>query len=412
MYPYWSDIIQKEQSMLLHRSQYFVMLEIILFRHYRRTADFRGDILELLRHFSKNEASDPRDKIYALIGLAGAENFIIPDYSQPVEELYKGFVRSMIERQQSLRVIYAAEAGTTNLLRLPSWVPDWNNHHAPNSSKAPIGLAEKARAWYHAAGNTESDFRFSNSGDILYVRGTVCDRVSLLASQRIFDADSDSETGKRSWRSFIFGSGDPTYPTGIPQLQAFSRTALIDFDILIEDRLQTKNSSFFDLASAFLCRLGYNLEGDFLMIQKPNGECDYIAGLLKFLGETRDGRSSQALLEFFLGASTKHLTEQWTNGDLWRGHHSCSAFIGFSTSITADRRLFRTQRGYMGLAPRASCEGDLVCVLLGSSVPVILQKFESHYLLIGECFALGFMDGEALKDVENGETVLEEFSIH
>ena len=37
----------------------------------------------------------------------------------------------------------------------------------------------------------------------------------------------------------IFDSGHLTYPTDIPQLQAFFRTILIDFDVISETRLKT-----------------------------------------------------------------------------------------------------------------------------------------------------------------------------
>jgi hypothetical protein len=51
-------------------------------------------------------------------------------------------------------------------------------------------------------------------------------------------------------------------------------------------------------------------------------------------------------------------------------------------------RLFVTNQGYIGLAPPATKEGDLVCVLLSADVPFILRHSDVHcrYLLIGETY--------------------------
>ena len=158
--------------------------------------------------------------------------------------------------------------------------------------------------------------------------------------------------------------------------------------------------------------LGHNPNEGPPEILKSGTEYDYLAGLLEFLPGARGGRSHQALLEPFLGTSSVHLTDKWTNGDLQRAYHSSSAYILCKTSVTSSRRPFRTEKGYMGLAPSVAREGDLFCVLLGSSVPVLLRIVESHYVLVGECFVLGFMDGEALQDVDDGNAVLQEFEIH
>ena len=48
------------------------------------------------------------------------------------------------------------------------------------------------------------------------------------------------------------------------------------------------------------------------------------------------------------------------------------------------------------LCPGATKPGDLLCILYGLSVPVILRRQAAYYVLVGECFAYGLMDGEAV----------------
>jgi len=52
-----------------------------------------------------------------------------------------------------------------------------------------------------------------------------------------------------------------------------------------------------------------------------------------------------------------------------------------------------------GLAPDLAREKDIICILLGCSVPVILRehrKPKRHFELIGEAYIYGMMGGEAL----------------
>jgi hypothetical protein len=48
----------------------------------------------------------------------------------------------------------------------------------------------------------------------------------------------------------------------------------------------------------------------------------------------------------------------------------------------------------LGLGPLFTNEGDKVCLLRGSSVPIMLRKYGRHWKAIGECFVHGMMYGE------------------
>ena len=48
----------------------------------------------------------------------------------------------------------------------------------------------------------------------------------------------------------------------------------------------------------------------------------------------------------------------------------------------------------MGLGPRLMEPGDLVCVLFGSQALFVLRAVDAHYVLVGDCYYHGAMEGK------------------
>ena len=56
------------------------------------------------------------------------------------------------------------------------------------------------------------------------------------------------------------------------------------------------------------------------------------------------------------------------------------------SSIAYGRRLYMTRNGTLGLGPRMMQEGDEVCVLFGGRMPFLLRRKPDHHLFIGESY--------------------------
>jgi hypothetical protein len=69
---------------------------------------------------------------------------------------------------------------------------------------------------------------------------------------------------------------------------------------------------------------------------------------------------------------------------------------------------FESTAGLLGVAPSSTQPGDEIAIPLGSRVPFVLRRSQehNHFLLIGECFVVGLMVGEAMEDLD--ETRVEE----
>jgi hypothetical protein len=74
------------------------------------------------------------------------------------------------------------------------------------------------------------------------------------------------------------------------------------------------------------------------------------------------------------------------------------------------RRLMLTSKGHIGLGPHATRRGDIVVLLLGCNVPMLVRPVDSrpqHYKLVGGCYLQGFMEGEAMRELDEGVLRLE-----
>ena len=68
---------------------------------------------------------------------------------------------------------------------------------------------------------------------------------------------------------------------------------------------------------------------------------------------------------------------------------------------TKGRKIFVTQKGFLGLGPAEVEPGDVVCILFGGNLPyVIRRRPQDEYTFLGPSYVHGIMDGEAYDGVE------------
>ena len=89
------------------------------------------DFLDAISVFRWFQATDPRDKVYSLLGITGNVG-ILPDYTANVESCYKTTARAIISNSETLDVldfvVPPPSFQWTKMKRekMPSWVPDWS----------------------------------------------------------------------------------------------------------------------------------------------------------------------------------------------------------------------------------------------------------------------------------------------
>jgi hypothetical protein len=87
-----------------------------------------AELIDLLEGYWRFHATDPRDKIYAPLGIcideAGAPR---PNYAMTTPEVYLQYAHYFLTRGQGLRLLKQA-GRQRSTMNIPSWVPDWTTN--------------------------------------------------------------------------------------------------------------------------------------------------------------------------------------------------------------------------------------------------------------------------------------------
>jgi hypothetical protein len=300
------------------------------------------------------EVSDPRDIIYSMVGLAKdiSPGLIEPDYSQPVQLVYRNSTRSIIEGTGCLDILGHVMLHLNMSRRhYPSWVRDWRKY----SFVVPFFKGRHGQNFYQASRNSGVIITPSENLDILIVEGFHYDsvaQVSALAREDIFRKDVCSwrETAK------IDHERPPLYISGRNRFDAFWRTLIANQDF-------RSNGGYF--------------------IKRPAEKERQVAEMILGLRHYEYSKHQESIDSFMLEIELK----------------------------SKYRKMIFTQKGYLGLAPPETMKDDIVCVLLGGNMPFILRPKGSYYTFIGECYVHGIMDGEVLDAAQTGLIQPQKFSL-
>lgn len=333
------------------------------------------------------KANNPRDMIFGLMSLCTTPMAV--DYTLSVGDVYFNAAKRLINDGDLSLVLHNSGVGNRDrgLLidsNLPTWVPDWT-------------ATPKYERLYNAETWQKSDFQAGGEGGPaiklihdrrLAVSGSFIDVVEEIGPV-LFDAASRGSMGIIEELQQLAinyyacvdlvhkpGNGADPYPHALsgpsPQhgwadqsmLEALHRTLFLD------RRWVGWHHSPAELL-ALISRWAENLQ--------------------IFL----DHDAAQMLL-----ASNKDaFYELLKNMDL---------ITDLIKACCGGRRVFITRKGYIGLCPPFSKQGDLVYVVPGIHVPIMLRRDTSEHEapqpsgvasqleLVGECFIHGLMRGEAL----------------
>ena len=315
-----------------------------------------------LRLFYNRQATDPRDKVYGLLGLLKpSERLVVPNYALSSSEVYEETALKIIDLSKNLSILMDIDelAGDVDV---PSWCPDWTTN-----SVGGLELYD----FYNAGGDSTTSVQRCSIGT-LNLQGRILDTVTCV------DSDQDDDTIEselwvaylrlQSWESLAMlpSHGELPYPAGGSRSVAFWQTVLMGLNADRTKHLQNNDLEHYETWRAWL---------------------------------EMYAQKGPAHRKAFLKTGTQH-----TN---IRNHNQVLL------QYPATRWFFLTEDGYMGMGPIQMEQEDVVCVLAGAKTPFILRAIDETcetceidqccYRLKGFAYVHGIMKGEFVAGIERQE---------
>ena len=330
------------------------------------------DLLSLVARSRVRQTTDPRDKVYGLLGLLNPElllqnNFgsisdsvfaFTVDYSKSVEQIYEEFAVWCMTAGKSLDILnYSYNAASS--LRLPSWVPDWS---IPTTSSLSW---DASPSMYNAGGSRPFHLRCIPSHHQIYLTGLQIDTVKSVA--RLTHEEGEMENPRsETWTEWYTLSQTARYYTLEEIEEPFWRTIVSDRKTRTE---RADDETGVQFHTWFHGRDGF-----------PAGQAAAV--------ET----------------------------------HNSAEFLHIMSLILLGRRLFVTECGFLGMADGGIRTGDGIFVLNGGALCFILRAEDSsslggetqdrvYRLIDSGAYVHGLADGEGLAIAETRGLESQEYCI-
>ena len=149
-------------------------------RHQGDTAAHVRAYAALLTQCRYQQASDPRDRMYGLLGLAHDEisSLLKPDYNEDVPAAYTRTTGAIITHGKSLYLLsQARKAAESDFLHsLPSWVPDWTTQEAFRDPWSHTPARDDREKQFRAGIVADPTISLSGS-ETLLLKGVLIDKI-------------------------------------------------------------------------------------------------------------------------------------------------------------------------------------------------------------------------------------------
>jgi hypothetical protein len=336
-------------------------------------------------------------------GISGLVDLGIPvDYSTSIGTLYQEATAKWISVEDPLVEpmilggIGSPRSSFGDIDYVPSWVVDMAS---PN--REPFHCSSHFLDMFSYSGTTEKRHQFSLQERIIWIEGVAWDTVAkCLPKPETWPDRYDIGPLLQEIASDYL---ERLYPTGMPILQVLFRLLLSDLSYPGYGRLDIANEEFVHLACSFII----------LFLTSENSQSHPPMTYEEKKTEVRWGcwtigptplLDRSRIMENFWGSPLKCETSE---AELWHDLNSftrlgedalamAETYLSTVANFDLERFIFQTSNRYLGLGPPLMKEEDVICIISGFPVPYILRPEGSHFLLVGPCFVMGIMDGEAI----------------
>jgi len=365
---------------------------VIVTYAWRMNGPFPEDkcrLLEALSTYRRWHATDPRDKVYGILGLTelGEERSIVPiDYEKSAPEVFHDVATAIVRWTNDLAIFGHVhhDLDYDGHPECESWVPQWDQWQLVPHDQMMGGLSPTSSAYGIYKFTVPNESITQPRGRQLMVCGSVYGTVSSTTVLQGKFSDL-SYVGRQESTKLILD-----YPVDF--LLNYWRQA-------VSQEAPVGN----DLSPAMICMArtltGGQVRHSFNYYEaSEENVTEYLQSFLDWI----------RLLYTF----SNHVTEDGTiEYDFCESGSGWKVFGELVARFFYSRASFRIKDGSHGLGPVCLREGDLIVVLEGAYTPVALRPRGENYLLLGQVYKDEIMNGELIEEMEKGIRKRQQFCL-
>lgn len=403
-----------------------------------REAPLREGLLNLVLQGLDLKATDPRDKLFGLLGLAEethsgqvspSDPLLYPSYTKSTSAVFADFTKWWIQKHKSLKILSAIHAtdgrtwqsldctsglNTITHVHPPPEHPSWALWHSGHSKWANelLGFSPS----YTASGKSEVNLDLvstNNNSSELRLSGIRLGIIVSIAPFRWYNNDEDlcavfnrlfdASGARRIWNNPV-SSGLQLNEDGWDDVGGHLYSHYGDYEGEEESEEEGEEDEEKEDKE--------DKEGDGeesekeAEVKKEDGEDK---------GEEDNEREEDNEGEEDSEGSGKDLEEDGDERDAETNQSDTSDSNPVPEFSCLDDCLFKTAEGLVGLCPAGTKIGDVIVVLFGGSVPYVVREKSDgdtiKYQFVGECYVQEKMDGSALESSAGVKPSGEDFTL-
>lgn len=357
-------------------------------------------LLHLMRMARDFSWTDPRDRVYSLLGLvnftARLHNVppldLMPDYreSKTAAAVLTEAATAIINRSKCLGIIaQVSDMSFRKIKDLPSWVPDFVR--SPNFSQG-------RRTIFKAYGNRVTDKPlYEIQGRTLHVQG-----------RRIGSVDETLNLDHGGRLSDILKLVAMAYKARLPSEQdraeVLWRTMV--WDVYGHSAAGDEHPAPSFLGDSFIGWIRSIASSQMnLQTERDSSGSTVSVGSVPLPAEGPDLASTTAKLKAALGLSSgTSIGHHKMDAPAGRAEADGEEFKSHSGTVTWSQRLLLLDTGYLAMGPKSSEVRDEIWVIPGCIFPMVLRSgSDGSHIVMGRAYVHGAMHGEAVASDEPWE---------
>ncbi|KAF8858347.1 HET-domain-containing protein [Acephala macrosclerotiorum] len=339
-------------------------------------------LLVNLARYYEQQCLDPRDKVYALLGISAPIPGFTISYNVPASEVFRNAAMSIIQGSHRLDILLDCHRFAHEEPSTPSWVPNWVAYARKRRT-----LYKVVKAW-EASGSLSCKASFLNHENILRTRGFIVGKIASICSR--FSRSSKRRVAKsfRTWFDFTWSTlehfrdlEDPEDPKETNKL-LLKATMKSIYDVMVRTRFDS------------------DYQETWAPMDNFRSHCEKLASYPEMLRE-----DSQPFVDHYnfeknlAGLRLCAITLSASSPSPTSDDEELAAEDPESSSPNTNiaSKDFEQTVGY---CRDYSEVGDVVAVIRGCRYPVHLRRVGHQFVVINSIYVYGFMRGEAVDRFE------------